>query len=355
MKYTREILSDVEGYVPGEQPKSPDVIKLNTNENPYPPSPKVIEAVQALPPSALRKYPDPLAVELRRACAARYGYDGEDWVIAGNGMDELLALAVRTFVDPGDAVLTTYPTYTLYETLVRLHGGRVVSVELDGAFQLAEAFYSTPARLCFLPRPNAPSGVCVPRAAVERLCAEFGGIVVIDEAYVDFAEVDGEAPPHCMDFPRRFENAIVMRTFSKSFSLAGARLGVAVARPEVIAEFLKTKDSYNLNAFTQAAGLAAFDDYAYMEANAATIRATRARLTNALRDMGFDVPASQSNFVLARWNGVPSARQIFRALKERAIFVRYFDAPRLDTALRISIGTDEEIDALLEALRAILG
>jgi len=349
MKYAREILRNVEGYVPGEQPKLPNIIKLNTNENPYPPSPNVGDAMRGLSAEVLRKYPDPLALKLREAAALRYGFEGADWVVAGNGMDELLALAVRTFVDPGDVVLTVYPTYTLYETLARLHGVEITMVELGDAYELTEAFFATPARLCILPRPNAPSGgICSSRDEVERLCRTFDGLVVIDEAYVDFGD------DNCMDLPRRFENAVVMRTFSKSFSLAGIRLGLAFARPEIIAEFLKTKDSYNVNAITQAAGLAALDDYAHMEANVAKVRATRSRLTQALRELGFEVTPSQANFVLARWGGPPSARGIFQFLRDRAIVVRYFDAPRLHDALRITIGTDQEIDQLLVALREIL-
>lgn len=348
MKYGRALLRGVEGYVPGEQPRTQDVIKLNTNENPYPPSPKAIEALRALPESALRKYPDPVSLRLREACAERYGYPGPEWVIAGNGMDELLALAVRTFTDPGDRVLSPYPTYILYETLATLHGADIGLVDLDDDFQLTEEFFHRPARLCFLPRPNSPSGVCPPREAVERLCRGFAGLVVIDEAYVDFAD------DHCMDLPQRFDNAIVMRTFSKSFSLAGMRLGVAVAHPDVIAEFMKTKDSYNLNAFSQAAGLAAFLDYDHMRENAEKVRRTRARLVAELEELGFVVPPSQANFVLARWSGEPSAREIYLKLKARNIFVRYFHARRLDDALRITVGTDAEIDALLSALRDIV-
>jgi histidinol-phosphate aminotransferase len=349
MKYQREILKNLQGYVPGEQPKFNNIVKLNTNESPYPPSPKVIEALRQLTGDSLRKYPDSFAYRLREACAARYGYPGADWVLPGNGMDELLAMAVRAFVDPGDTVLTTYPTYILYETLANLHGADCRFCDLDENFQLTEEFYKTPARLCFLPRPNSPTGVCPPREAVERLCREFNGIVLIDEAYVDFAD------DNCMDFPRKFENAIVMRTMSKSFSLAGARLGVAVANPEIIGEFIKIKDSYNVNAVTQAVGIAAMEDYEHMQAAVAKIRTTRARLTRALEDMGFRVPASQSNFVFAQWDGSPRARDIFRALRERAIIVRYFDQPRLANGMRISVGSDEEIDRLLNALSEILG
>ena len=348
MKYGRAILKNVQGYIPGEQPKRPGVIKLNTNENPYPPSPKILETLRNIPENALRKYPDPLSLPLRQACAERYGYPDAGWCAVGNGMDELLALAMRTFVDPGQTVLTPYPTYTLYETLAQLHGAKITMIDLDDQFQLTEAFFATPATLCFLPRPNAPSGVSAPKEDVERLCRTFDGIVVIDEAYVDFGD------DHCMDFPKRFENVIVMRTFSKSFSLAGMRIGVAVARPPIAAEFLKTKDSYNLNAYSQAAALAALADYAHMEANAAKIRATRERLTTALRQMGFTVPSSQSNFVLAQWNGTPSAEEIYLALKERDIYVRYFDARRLENALRITVGAEDETDAFLEALAAII-
>ena len=348
MKYAREILKDVEGYIPGEQPQGARIVKLNTNENPYPPSPRVIQALKNVDPERLRKYPDPLSVRFRKACANRYGYPNENWVMVGNGMDELLALAVRTFVDPGDAILSPYPTYSLYEVLAQLHGAHLVEVDLQDDYALAPAFFTTPARMCFLPRPNAPTGVCAPREAVEEFCKGFNGIVVIDEAYVDFAD------DHCMDFPQRHDNVIVMRTFSKSFSLASMRLGTAVAHPEIIQEFLKTKDSYNLNLYSQIAGTAAMVDYAYMEENVAKVRATRDRLIAELRAMGFDVPQSQSNFVLARWTGTPDANTLFQRLRDDGIIVRYFKMRRLEDCLRISVGTDEEIDTLLNALKAML-
>ena len=348
MTFGRDMLRSVEGYVPGEQPSDPSATKLNTNENPYPPSPAVQEALHGLSEGAMRRYPDAASVELRTLCAERYGYDGPEWVIAGNGMDELLAMALRTFVDPGDTVLTVYPTYVIYETLAQLHGAVLKTVDLDDEFQLPEEFYEESGRMCFLTRPNAPTGVSVPKADVKRLCESFPGIVVIDEAYADFAD------DHCMDFPKRFDNAIVMRTFSKAFSLAGLRIGVAVASPAIIQEFFKTKDSYNLNAYSQAAGVAAIRDYAHMEANVAKIKATRARLIAALRDLDFSVPDSQTNFVLAQCQGNTSAHDLFKRLRERSIYVRYFDDRRLDNALRISVGSDGEIDLLLSALRDLL-
>lgn len=350
MKFGREILKDVQGYVPGEQPKGVGIVKLNTNENPYPPSVRVLEAVQTTSTEAIRRYPDPVAARLRDVAAEHYGFESADWVVAGNGMDELLAIAIRTFTDPGDTVLSPYPTYVLYETLALLHGARFVGVDLDGEFQLTEDFYRTPARICFLPRPNAPSGVCPPRSAVERLCREFDGLVVIDEAYADFAD------DNCVDFPKRFENAIVMRTFSKSYSLAGMRLGLAFARPEIIAEFMKTKDSYNLNAATQSAGVAALQDQPYTASCIQRVRTNRARLSEELGRLGFYVPESKANFVLAHWKrNSPTARDIFDQLCARAVFVRYFDAPRLRDALRISVGSDLDIERLLDALKEILG
>lgn len=348
MKFGRKLLAGVEPYTPGEQPKDGSVIKLNTNENPYPPAPQIMDALRSLSGDALRKYPDPVAQELRTLCAERYGYPDASWIVAGNGMDELLAMAIRTFSDPGDTILTVNPTYTLYETLAALHGARMAHVDLDETYQLDEAFFAAKGRLCFLPRPNAPSGVSAARTEVERFAAAFDGIVVIDEAYVDFADDD------CMDLPNRFDNVIVMRTFSKSFSMAGMRLGIAVANPGLITELFKTKDSYNLNAFTQAAGCAAMRAYDYMVEQAAKVKATRARLTAALNAMGFAVPPSQTNFVLAKWEGSPAARTIFTDLKERKIFVRYFDRLGLQDCLRISIGTDAEIDALLAALHDII-
>lgn len=347
MNYLRSMLQPVAGYVPGEQPQGVRLIKLNTNENPYPPSPKVMAALRALDPETLRKYPDPAATAFRRACAARYGYPDESWIMAGNGMDEILSLLLRTYMDPGDTLLTGYPTYSLYEVLCQLHGTALRYEDLDDAFLLPESFYHIPARVALVTRPNAPSGVSVSRESVERLCREFQGLVAIDEAYVDFAD------DSCMDFPQRFENAVVMRTFSKSFSLAGMRVGVVVARPEIIDGFMKVKDSYNMNAFSQAAALAAIEDYEYMQEQVARVRATRERLRDALTALGFAVPRSQSNFLLAQWH--ENARPLFDALRARNILVRYFAHRRLDNALRITIGTDEECDALLSALREILG
>lgn len=347
-KYTRKHLERVAGYVPGEQPREAGFTKLNTNENPYPPSPNVLKVLQALDTRDLRKYPDPMSTALRRACAHRYGLPDENWVVIGNGMDEILAMALRAFVDPGDKVVAVYPTYTLYEVLCGLHNCFLHYVPLDDQFQMPPELYSERGRLCFLPRPNAPTGIAYPRDDVKRFCAAFDGIVLIDEAYVDFAD------DTCMDFPEQFDNVIVTRTFSKSYGLAGLRIGVAAARPELINEFIKIKDSYNLNTFSQAAGLAAIEDDAYMRQRVGQLRTSRARMRETLISMGFEVPESSSNFLLAQWHGTPGAAEIFEALRERRILVRYFKQPRLENALRITVGTDAECDALIKALKAIL-
>ena len=275
MKYGRPMLRDVTGYTPGKQPESADVIKLNTNENPYGPSPKVGEALRAVEMEAMRRYPDALSAELRLCCAERYGYENTDWVFAGNGSDEILALAIRTFVDPGQTMVTTYPSYSLYDVLAELHGAPLESVDLDEDFQFSEAFYGVTGKLCLVTRPNAPTGTVSPREDMKRLCESFDGIVLIDEAYADFAE------DTCIDFPKLYDNVMVVRTFSKSFSLAGMRIGIGVAHPDIIAELFKTKDSYNLNGLSQVAGLAAMKDHAYMEKNVARIVATRQRLRDA--------------------------------------------------------------------------
>ncbi len=349
MKFQRDLLKNVEGYVPGEQPKPGErVIKLNTNENPYPPSPRAMQAILDIGDDGLRRYPDPVSIELRTVAVQLYGFDGPEWVIAGNGSDELLAMIIRTFTDPGDTVYSCYPTYILYETLAKLHGAAFTPVDLDESYGLTSAFYSLKGRALFLPRPNAPSGVAWPLAEMERLCRSFPGLVVIDEAYADFA-VD-----NCMGLVRSLDNVIVTRTFSKSYSLCGLRAGLAFARPDVIRELFKTKDSYNLSAVSQAGATAGLRDQAHMLANRAKIVATRARLTAGLRDLGFRIPESQSNCVIAQWSGTPCARDIFLALRERKILVRYFDARRLTDSLRITVGTDAETDALMNALREIL-
>lgn len=333
-------------YVPGEQPApGTAVIKLNTNENPYPPSPRVLEALGAALDDRLRLYPDPEATALRERAAEVYGVPA-DHILAGNGSDELLALVLRAAADPGDGVAFPVPTYSLYATLVAVHGARALTVPWGSDWRLPEALAGLGARVTFVCNPNAPSGTMVPVEELEAFTREVRGLVVIDEAYVDFA------PDHALRLVGRQPNVVVLRSFSKSFSLAGLRLGLCFGHPDLLAGLRTVKDSYNVNRLSQIAGLAALDDLAWMEANVRRIRADRAALARELDLLGYRVPPSAANFVLARRPGADQG-PIQRALAARGILVRHFATPELYDALRITVGTGAEIAALLAALRAL--
>ena len=329
-------------YVPGEQPPAgARVIKLNTNENPYPPSPRVAEAVKASA-EHVRLYPDPESAKLREAASRAYGFPA-DWIIAGNGSDELLSVLVRAFVEEGGAVSYPVPTYSLYRTLVRAQGAEAREIPWPEDYSLPKGLDG---RLVLVCRPNAPTGTMVTLDSLRDLARRLQGILCVDEAYVEFADDDA------LPLVREFDNVVVLRTLSKSFSLAGARVGLGIARPEVIQGLRKVKDSYNLSRMAQAAGEAALSDLETMRRNIARVRATRERLAGRLEQMGLPCLPSQANFVLARVG--PEARAVYRALKDRGILVRHFDEDRIRDAIRISIGTDEQVDALLAALEEIL-
>jgi histidinol-phosphate aminotransferase len=332
--------------VPGEQPgPGRRVIKLNTNENPYPPSPRVVEALVRAADETVRLYPDPEARALRTRAAEVYGVP-PDHILAGNGSDELIALVLRATVDAGARVAFPVPTYSLYETLVAVQGGEAVCVPFPENFTLPPGVAAARARVTFLCNPNSPSGTLVPLGGVEALARAVAGVLVVDEAYVDFARESA------LGLVGRLPNVIVLRTFSKSFSLAGLRVGLAFGHPDLLAGLRTVKDSYNLSRMAQAAALAALDDPAWMKANVERIRATRARLTEALDRLGFRVPPSEANFVLARRPGTDLGA-LARALSARDILVRHFTTHGLEDAVRITVGTDAEIDTLLTALREL--
>jgi histidinol-phosphate aminotransferase len=318
------------------------VIKLNTNENPYPPSPRVLEAIARAAEPTVRLYPDPEAHALRARAAAVYGVP-VDHIMAGNGSDELIALLLRATIDPGARVAFPVPTYSLYETIVAVQGGEAVRIPWPEDFSLPPGIATAGARVTFLCNPNSPSGTLVPLAQVEALARAVDGVLVVDEAYVDFAR------EHALGLVGRLANVVVLRTLSKSFSLAGLRVGLAFGHPELLAGLRTVKDSYNLNRLSQAAGEAALADLPRMQANLARIKRTRERLTTALVALGYRVPPSEANFVLACRPGVDQG-PVARALSARDILVRHFPTPRLSEALRITVGTDEEVDALLAAL-----
>ncbi len=347
MTYARNNIARMQGYVPGEQPRDKRYIKLNTNESPYPPSPQVLQALAELDTSRLRLYPDPVAHELR-AEAARLAGVSTDCVLCGNGSDDLLTIAVRTFVDQGGQVAYPTPSYSLYPVLADIQGAERVEVPLDSNFELPPDMVPRcgDASLLFVARPNAPTGNAFPMATMRRLCEEFTGVVWIDEAYVDFAD------DSCLAFVNEYPNVVVSRTLSKSYSLASVRLGIAYATPELVAEMMKVKDSYNVNMLTQVLGLAALRDHDGMRENAERIRQTRANTREQLHAMGCDVLPSAANFMLVK-PPVPAV-DVVAGLRDRGILVRYFSDPRVAAYFRVSIGTAEEMAAFTDALREVL-
>jgi histidinol-phosphate aminotransferase len=343
----RSSIQALAGYVPGEQPRAgARVIKLNTNENPYPPSPRVMDAVRAVPPHALQRYPQPMADDFRAAASQVLGVP-KDAILAGNGSDDILTIATRTFLEPGDALAYPEPTYSLYPVLARLQDATIVTVPWGAGYSLPiDALVRSGARAIYLANPNAPTGTKVPVAEVEALAKAFDGALLVDEAYVDFAD------DHCLALALALPNVVVSRTFSKAYSLAGVRFGFAVSRPETIAEMAKVKDSYNCDALSIAAAAAAIADQDYARSTWVKIRAERARMTAALEGLGWKVLPSQANFVLATPPGGRAA-QLHAGLKAAGVLVRYFGLPGLDDKLRITVGTSDDTDALVTALDGI--
>ena len=356
----------LEPYVPGEQPKSKDVVKLNTNENPYPPTPKCRDVLANFDLDKLRRYPDPEFMELRKAIAAQNGCDVSR-VFVGNGSDEILSLAAKAFVENDGAIGSLDPSYSLYKTLAAIRDVPWRSLEFGVcSLQLQNPRPSNnPDSLCpsslttancklqtanlFLwTNPNAPTGEFVEPGEIAEFAKDFEGVVIVDEAYADFARAN------CMALATApgNRNLIVMRTFSKSYSLAGLRVGYCVGPEDLIAALYKVKDSYNVDAIAQAVALAAYNDQEWMKANAEKIKATRRWFTAELEKRGWDVIPSESNFVFARPPASASAEGIFAHLKTRNIYVRYFKGPLTGDRLRITIGTDGQMKTLLEALDA---
>ncbi len=333
----------LEAYTPGEQPKDPGIIKLNTNENPYPPSPRVAEALRSFDYARLRLYPDPVFVALRQRLAEIHGCSAGQ-IFIGNGSDEILALCTRAFVENDGSVGYFQPSYSLYPVLAESRGvaRRPVALNADFTWRMPEGYGAS---LFFMTNPNAPTSLMHDKAVVTAFCKAFNGVVLIDEAYGDFADSD------CMDLARSADNAntLVMRTLSKSFSLAGLRFGYVIGPEALIGALYKIKDSYNMDMLAQVIGLAALSDLPYMRENVRKIRATRERLAAELRRRGWRVCDSQTNFLFARPPD-GDARRVFEALKAVKIFVRYFPGPATGEYLRVTIGTDEQMEAFLRAL-----
>lgn len=350
-RWFRPVVLRMRGYVPGEQPLSRRVVKLNTNESPYPPPAPVRAAARKLSAEALRKYPPPTAAALRKRLARVHRWPAAG-ILVGNGSDEVLNMLFRACVGKGDRVQFPDVTYSLYPVLNAVSEGRVREVRLDGDFDLDFSGFAKDARLTLFAYPNPPVGNVFDRRAILAFCRHARGLVLIDEAYVDFADSD------CLSVARACPNVLILRTFSKSYSLAGARLGYVLGNPKVIEQLSKVKDSYNVNRVTQALGLAAFSPagLAGMRANVRRIRFERVRLAGALRRMGFRVPESRANFLMAmRPRGAkPGAQALYQGLKKRGVLVRYFPHERLKDGLRITVGSPSENNRLLMELKRLL-
>ncbi|HEX3799202.1 MAG TPA: histidinol-phosphate transaminase [Verrucomicrobiae bacterium] len=361
----RPLVHEFHAYVPGEQPKIKGLIKLNTNENPYPPSPKVLTAVRNAVDGQLRLYPNPTAQVLREKLAKLHRCASEN-ILIGNGSDELLALATRAFVEPArkndtagpqrSASTVQYfsPSYSLYPVLAAIHGARTNVVALNEQFGIPPVAvlkkskaWDFHAALSLVTTPNAPSGRGYATSKLDALCREHQGVIVLDEAYVDFAR------EHAMALALKYPHVIVSRTFSKAYSLCFQRVGYFVAHPALIAALDKIRDSYNVNGLGQIAAVATLDDLEYYRVNFAKIISTRKRLGDELTKLGFSVLPSDTNFILARPPRF-AAEAWLEKLRAQKILVRWFKYPSVRNYLRITIGTDAEANALLAAARRIL-
>jgi histidinol-phosphate aminotransferase len=345
--YLRADVRSMTGYTPGEQVI--DCVKLNTNECAWPPSPKVLEVLRGFDPDSLRVYPDPLAQGLRQRAAADLGVSPGQ-VLVGNGSDDCLTMIYRAFLGPGDHVGCPWPTYGLYDTLAQLQGVAAQHFEYDVArdhWLLPAGLAQARAKLVVVANPNNPSGTLVATDEIEHLADAVDGVLVVDEAYVDFA---GD-PRQASVLPRldRHPNLIVLRTFSKSYSLAGARLGLMFAQASLIEQLAKVKDSYNVNAVTQALGIAAIEDRDYHRGLVDRTLDERRRLEQTLADLGWTWPVTSANFLLCEVGA--EAERIYLGLKDQGLLVRWWRQPGLRTKLRISVGRPEHTDRLVGLLR----
>lgn len=345
-KFWSPIVETLKPYVAGEQPRIADLVKLNTNENPYGPSPKAIAAMQAAVSDSLKLYPDPSALGLRQAIAKAYGVEPEE-VFVGNGSDEVLAHAFVALLKHEKPLLYPDITYSFYPTYCGLFGIEAVEVPLKDDYTIDITDYRRPCGAIILPNPNAPTGIGLPLSTIETLVSEHPDQpVVVDEAYIDFG---GES---AVPLTRRYDNLLVVHTLSKSRSLAGLRVGYAIGQRPLIDALERVKDSFNsypLDRVAQAGATAAIEDVVWFDETRGKVVETRERVAGALRQRGFEVLPSQANFVFARHPG-HSGADIARGLRERAVLVRHFAKPRISDFLRITIGTPEECDRLVAAL-----
>ncbi|MBI3838102.1 MAG: histidinol-phosphate transaminase [Planctomycetia bacterium] len=348
MSYFRPEIEQMDGYVPGEQPQAGKFIKLNTNENPYPASPAVKQAIAAVLERGLGRYPDPMANGFRRRAAEVLGVD-PDWILCGNGSDDILTIVTRALVGQRQWLRLPYPSYILYQSLAQLQGAGAEEVRFESDWSLADKFAEPikDLKLAFLPNPNSPSGTVLSPARILELAERLPCPLLVDEAYADFAD------ENCLSLVAKNEKIMVSRSLSKSYALAGLRFGFLVAQPHLIEQLVKVKDSYNCDALAIAGATAAIDDQAWLAENRAKILQTRQRLTFAMRELGFATVDSQANFV---WNPHPTLplRPLYEKLKADRILVRYMDYSGWGDGLRISVGGDDQIDACLALLKTMI-
>lgn len=356
MSYERPNIESMIGYVPGEQPGSTDVIKLNTNENPYPASPRVADALARIEVEELRRYPSPTAQKFRETAAHYHGLHSDN-ILPTNGGDELLRLAITTFAGPGDVVGIAEPSYSLYPVLTEVQDCKLLPVPLLDNWSLPSNFVATlndaGARLALLVNPHAPTGLLMPAEQLIEIAGSFHGVLLVDEAYVDF--VDPDQQYNLALAVQDIDNLLILRTLSKGYSLAGLRFGYGLGAKDLLAPMMyKTRDSYNTDYISQQLACAAIESVSEARENWAKVRQERARLTAELVALGLPCLPSQSNFILADCSSAETARALYHGLKEWGILVRYFDQDRLRDKLRITVGTPEQNQQLLQSLKLLV-
>ena len=358
MGYERKNIAAMAGYSYGEQPEAETVIKLNTNENPYPPSPAVQQALSGADASALRIYPSATAPELRGAIAALHDLDG-DQVVLTHGGDEALRLAMTTFVGKGQGFGMAEPSYSLYPVLAAVADAKIHQIDLDAHWRWpadgADRLNHAGVRLTCVVNPHAPSGTLSSVTALGELASALKGVLLVDEAYADFIDPDQGYDSSALI--REHDNVLILRTFSKGYSLAGLRLGYLLGATELISAITeKTRDSYNIDGLSQLLGAASLGDQDYARDTWAKVRQSREALLAGLTQLGFTAPSSHANFLLCQvpLASAEQASSLYEALRQRNIYVRYFDAPRLRDKLRITVGTQEQNQTLIAALQQLL-
>tara|TARA_B110000971_G_scaffold164819_1_gene168720 strand:+ start:635 stop:1705 length:1071 start_codon:yes stop_codon:yes gene_type:complete len=356
MTFERPNIEEMEGYMPGEQPSGSDVVKLNTNENPYPPGPKVAKCLTHIAVDSLRRYPPPLANDFRLAAATLHQVAPEN-IIPTNGGDEFLRLVMTTFVGAGEIIAVTKPSYSLYPVLAGIQDSELVEIPLEDDWSMPKTFAAKlnqlNAKLAIIVNPHAPTGSLLDSSYLAKIAHDFNGVLLIDEAYVDF--IDPELNYDSIPLINQFPNILFLRTMSKGYSLAGLRFGYGIGPSQLISPMMyKTRDSYNTDFIAQKLATAAILDTAYAQDTWQKVRASRQQLAKDLAHLGISSLPSQANFLLCEIPQITGAQALYQSLKMQSILVRYFDQDRLRNKLRISIGNGPENQRLISAISQLL-